>query len=62
MLLNELKDKRFDLFTARVKVTHPNYSQWIDVKISAMNMQQARKLLLAQYGPGTMVTALRRSK
>lgn len=62
MLLRELQTVSFDLFTARVKVLHPNYSQWIDVQISAKNIQEAKKLLLNQYGPKAVVAALRRSK
>lgn len=64
MLLRELKaaKDRFDIFTARVKVQQPLYSQWIEVKISAKNMQEANKLLIAQYGPGTVVAGLRRLK
>lgn len=60
MLIRELKSlSKFSLFTARVKVLQPNYSQWIEVTISAKNTQEAKKLLIAQYGPGTQVTALR---
>jgi hypothetical protein len=62
MLLREFGviDKNFSIFTARVKVVSPNYSQWIEVKISAKNTQEAQRLLKAQYGPNTMVAALRR--
>jgi len=62
MLLRELKTISFELFTAKVKVRQPNYSQWIDVQISAKNIQEARKLLLGQYGPDAVVTALRKIK
>jgi hypothetical protein len=62
MLLRELKTVSFELFTAKVKIFQPNYSQWIDVQISAKNIQQAKNLLLTQYGPNTVVTALRKVK
>lgn len=62
MLLREFNstDKNFSIFTARVKVTSPNYSQWIEVKLSAKNTQEAQRLLKAQYGPNTVVGALRK--
>jgi hypothetical protein len=62
MLLRELRTISFGLFTARVKVSQPNYSQWIDVQISAKNTQQAIKLLQVQYGPNAVVAAVRRTK
>jgi hypothetical protein len=62
MLLRELRTVSFDLFSAKVKVVQPNYSQWIDVQISAKNTQQAIKLLQVQYGPNATVTAVRRTK
>lgn len=63
MLLRELKQQStFNIFIARVKVPAPNYSQWIEVQISAKNMQEAKKLLLAQYGKNALVTALRKTK
>jgi hypothetical protein len=58
MLLRELKNNNFNTFSARVKVRHPRYSQWIDVQISAKNAQEARKLLLAQYGPQATIAKL----
>lgn len=63
MLLRELKDNRgFDVYAATVKVVSPNYSQWIHVTISARNIQEARRLLIAQYGQKTVVANLRKSK
>lgn len=63
MLLREFSkiDPKFSIFTARVKVVNPNYTQWIEVQISAKNMQEARRLLIAQYGPKTIVAALRKT-
>lgn len=63
MLLREFSkiDLKFSIFTARVKVVNPNYTQWIEVQISAKNMQEARRLLIAQYGPKTIVAALRKT-
>jgi hypothetical protein len=62
MLLRELKTNIYSLFIARVQVQQPNYSQWIDAHISAKNMQEARKLLLAQYGPNAKIAGLRKSR
>lgn len=60
MLLRELKNNSFSVFVARVQVQQPKYSQWIDAQISARNLQEARKLLLAQYGPGAKIAGLRK--
>lgn len=62
MLLRELKSTNFFVFTANVKVRHRNYSQWIPVQVSARNMQEAKKLIQAQYGVDSMITGLRKSK
>lgn len=64
MLLREISkiEPKFSIFTARVKVFNPNYSQWIEVQIPAKNMQEAKRLLIAQYGPNTIVAALRKTK
>ena len=59
MLIREIKSNHYAVFIARVQVQQPNYSQWIDVQISAKNMQEARKLLLAQYGPNAKIAGLR---
>lgn len=61
MLIREIKSTPFDLFVARVKVHNPNYSQWIEVQISARNMQEAKKLLLSQYGPKSVIAGLRKA-
>ena len=62
MLLREFSQSNdsFSVFTARVKVVSPNYGQWIEVKVSAKNTQEAQRLLKAQYGPNTVVAALRK--
>jgi|AntAceMinimDraft_5_1070358.scaffolds.fasta_scaffold18097_4 hypothetical protein len=62
MLLRELKQSNFSMFDATVQVRHRNYSQWIPVQISARSTQEARQMLLAQYGNDTKVTGLRKSK
>jgi hypothetical protein len=62
MLIREIKSSLFTVFVAKVQVQQPNYSQWIEVQISARNMQEAKKLLLAQYGPNAKVVGLRPSK
>jgi hypothetical protein len=38
------------LWTAPVKITQPNYIGYIDVTVTAPNMQLARQLMMAQYG------------
>lgn len=38
------------LWTAPVKITQPNYVGYIDVTVTAPNIQLARVLLKAQYG------------
>lgn len=62
MLLRELKSTNFFVFTANVKVRQRNYSQWIPVQVSARNMQEAKRLIQAQYGVDSMITGLRKSK
>lgn len=62
MLIKEIKSSLFTVFSAKVKVRQPNYSQWIDVQISARNIQEAKKLLLSQYGPDATVIGIRKSE
>jgi len=38
------------LWSAPVKITQPNYVGYIEVTVTAPNMQLARVLLKAQYG------------
>lgn len=38
------------LWTAPVKITQPNYVGYIEVTVTAPNIQLARVLLRAQYG------------
>jgi len=61
MLIKEIKSSDYSLFTARVQVQQPNYRQWIEVQISAKNMQEAKKLLLGQYGAGSKIAGLRKA-
>ena len=62
MLIREIKSSLYSVFVARVQVQQPNYSQWIDAHISAKNMQEARKLLLSQYGPNAKIAGLRKAQ
>jgi hypothetical protein len=38
------------LWTAPVRIQHPNYVGRIDVTVTAANANQARQLMKAQYG------------
>jgi hypothetical protein len=60
MLIREIQSNVYSVFMAKVQVQQPNYSQWIDARITAKNMQEARKLLLAQYGPNAKLAGLRK--
>ena len=63
MLLRELKQADlFSLFTANVKVRQAFYSQWIPVQVSARNIQEAKKIIQAQYGNDAVITGLRKLK
>ena len=62
MLIREMKSSGFLMFTADVKIKHTHYSQIIPVKISARNVQEARRLLQAQYGKDSVITGLRKSR
>jgi hypothetical protein len=41
---------KYKLWTAPVRITQPNYIGYIDVTVTAANMQDARRLMRAQYG------------
>lgn len=60
MLLRELQNKNFDIFVADVRVRHKYYSQAIKVQISARNIQEARKQLLATYGKDATIIGLKK--
>lgn len=62
MLLRELKINDFEVWEVDVRVRHRTYSQAIKVKISARNMQEARRLAAAQYGKDSTIIAVRRAK
>ena len=63
MLIREFSTAAgFAIFIANVKVRQKYYSQWIPVQISARNMHEARRALLAQYGPDAIITGMRQSK
>lgn len=50
----------FGLYSARVKVKNPMYTQGIDVAVYAKNPQMARELLKAQYGNDSIVADVRK--
>ena len=51
------------LWTAPVKITQPNYVGYIDVTVTAPNIQLARVLLKAQYGvPDWQIGSVREVK
>ena len=62
MLLRELKQTQFFIFTANVKVRSKFYSQWIPVQVSARTMQEARRIIQVQYGVDSAITGLRMEK
>jgi|TARA_B110000977_G_C10856559_1_gene407966 hypothetical protein len=62
MLIRELKQNNFYVFSANVQVRQRNYSQWIPVQISARSTQEAKKMLQAQYGTDSKISGLRKSK
>jgi hypothetical protein len=41
---------KYKLWTAPVRIRQPNYVGYIDVTVTANNMQDARRLMKAQYG------------
>jgi hypothetical protein len=41
---------KYKLWTAPVRIQQPNYTGYIDVTVTAENMQDARRLMRAQYG------------
>lgn len=41
---------KYKLWTAPVKIEQPNYVGYIDVTVTAENMNDARRLMRAQYG------------
>jgi hypothetical protein len=62
MLIRELKQNNFYVFSANVQVRQRNNSQWIPVQISARSTQEAKKMLQAQYGTDSKISGLRKSK
>ncbi len=40
----------YKLWTAPVRISQPGYTGYIDVTVTAPNMQLARQLMRAQYG------------
>jgi hypothetical protein len=41
---------KYKLWTGKVRIKQPDYMGYIDVTVTAPNMQDARKLMRAQYG------------
>ena len=41
---------KYKLWTAPVRINQPNYVGYIEVTVTAANMQDARRLMKAQYG------------
>jgi hypothetical protein len=62
MLLRELKETGFYIFTANVKIRRQFYSQWIPIQVSARNVVEAKRIIRAQYGDDAVVSGLRKSK
>ena len=54
--------KQWKLFTAKVRIKQPGYTQHIDVTQNAKNIVMARKLIQAQYGKDAIVTTLKEIK
>ena len=59
MRLVEFSDG-FDLYSARVRVKNPMYTQGVDVAVYAKNPQMARELLKSQYGSDSIVADVRK--
>ena len=41
---------KYKLWTAPVRIQQPNYTGYIEVTVTAPNMNDARRLMRAQYG------------
>lgn len=41
---------QYKLWTASVRIQQPNYVGYLDVTVTAKNMQDARRLMRSQYG------------
>lgn len=50
----------FHVYSARVKVKNPDYSQSIDVAVFAKSPEMARLLLIGQYGKDSVVSGIRK--
>ena len=48
----------FSVYTARVKVKNPAYSQSVDVAVFAKSPEMARLLLQGQYGKDAVVSGI----
>lgn len=56
------KKAPFFMFMADLRIRQKFYSQAIKVQTSARNVIEARKQIMAQYGPDTKIISLRRMK
>jgi hypothetical protein len=56
MKIRDLEQRRMKTFTARVKL--PNQGTLITAQVVAANYELARRLLVGQYGKGSVVSAV----
>ncbi len=61
-LRETFKAPAFHLFVADLRIRQKYYSQAIKVQAQARNAIEAKKQLMAQYGPETKIISIRRSK
>lgn len=60
MKIRDIEQRRMKTFTARVKL--PNQSTLITTQVTATNYELARRLLIGQYGQGSVVSAVTQVK
>jgi|688.fasta_scaffold877011_2 hypothetical protein len=60
MKIRDLEQRRMKTFSARVKL--PNQATVITAQVVAANYELARRLLIGQYGAGTLVSAVNEVK
>ena len=61
-LRETFKAPQFFLFVADLRIRQKFYSQAIKVQTNARNAIEAKKQIMAQYGPDTKILYIRRSK
>jgi hypothetical protein len=52
--------KGFQVFSARVKVKNPGYTNVTEITVFARDAFMARQLIRAQYGDGSLVSNIQR--